>query len=1125
MKLIRKVFALVIVLVLGLVVTGCKDDPVITINKKLVVLEVGESEMIIASAKPETKLVWESENPEIASVDASGKITGVAVGNTNVNVKAGKTQEKISVTVNPKVENVTVTFDSKGGSSIASVTLEKGAKVTKPQDPTKAGYSFLGWYLVGALYDFDLPVNANMTLEAKWEEIQQGHKVTFDSKGGSTIAPVYVADGELLIKPEDPEKEGYAFLGWYLGDVEYDFGLAVTGPMTLVAKWKDDTKAIVTFETFGGTQVQSQTVNKGSKALRPLVYPEKEGYTFVDWYSDEALEVVADFNLAINKDTTFYAKYRAQTNIPYIVEHRQLISGTYKLKDTETLFGSTGVVATYEAKEYQYHELKVFPEDQYIKADGSTVVVLNYDQIDAYNYTLVFNGGNSIYRTRDDLVTDFLADFNAYRQSIGSSPVTLAEIDGWGAWSPLDMHTFMYSSYRTKWLWLADYLGQVGSNANAPSCRAVVRYETLAQFQANTSANSAPYAVEYEFRAFVLGKQFTKNANYLSSDYSQFALGNGYGPKLAEYRMQSSFNGVMERIFLPTDLYREGFNLAGWFDNPEFTGQRVTNITSGGTYYARWMMSNAITEIVINNPVETLTKGQTHQLTWTVLPEDAPFKNVIITTSDPVVAKVTQEGLISAENYGSATIRITAGVDSTMYTEFTVNIPAEDALSAELSAGYNGTLKVGESFTITPQVYGSLALADTTYETSDASIASVANGVVTAVALGDVTVTVKNKAHEFTIALSVIEKLSDTELVDKALALLIQGHQPVLRGMNTILLYDPGKAGILYDARYENVNRYLFDKFVVENTYLLDPATHTAHSGPMSSVEFVTVHDTANPNGGVDAHGAYFRNTNNVSIHYCVGDGRIISSLPEGYRAWHAGDGTGTQFKWLDTTITGTGTPVIDINGQGYYTINGQATPLEAPRGRSGEVLDKSYFGDLGPAWKLEGGKYYLGNTRFSTSQTARGVISNYGGNNNSIGIEMCVNTSGNIIDTWQRNAKLVADILTRHNLDTNRVKMHNTFDGKNCPSSLRQTHYWAEFMEMVEIEYAFMNEFKDVEVTMVSNTPELLTNLGGIKAKPKNTSTVSYTITVKKGDVTKSVTLSSIVPGTTTWAQLNGFY
>lgn len=1125
MKFIKKIFTLVVVLIIGLVVTGCKEDPIITLNKQSIVLEVGESETIDVSVEPETKLVWESKNSEIASVDENGKITGVAVGETIVTVKAKKANKEIQVSVVPKVENVTITFDSKGGSNVAAVTLEKGNKVTKPKDPTKAGYDFQGWYLNGALYEFDLPVNANITLEAKWQEVEVGHKVTFDSKGGSTVDPVYVEEGQLLEKPDNPTKSGNEFLGWYLDDVEYDFSTPVTGPLKLVAKWKDATKAVVIFETFGGTVVPSQTITKGSKAFRPLVYPEKEGFTFLDWCSDEALEISADFNLEINEDTVFYAKYRPQTNIPYLVEHRQLIGGVYKLKEKETLFGATGAVATYTAKEYQYHILKVLPEDQYIEADGSTVVVLNYDQIDSYNYSLVYNGGNSIYRTRTALVEDFLIDFNSYRGTLGSSPVTLADIDAWGAWSPLDMYTFMYSNYRDKWLWLADYLGQVGSNANAPSCRAVVRYTTLAQFQANTSQNSAPYAVEYEFRAFILGKQFTKNSNYLSSDYSQFALGNGYGAKLAEYRMQSSFTDVMERVFLPSDLYREGFSLAGWYDNANFTGQRYTNITSSGTYYARWLMNNAVTEIVVNNPVETLNKGETHQLNWTVLPEEAYFKDVIITTSAPEVIKVTQEGLLSAENYGSATIRITAGVDPNMYTEMIINVPVEDALSVSLSEGYNGTLRVGETFTITPEVFGSLVLADTTYETSDANVAKVENGLVTALALGDIVITVKNKECQFTIALSVIEELSTTELLDKALALLIEGHQPVLKGLNTILLYDPGRAGILYNARYENVNRYLFDEFVVDNTYLIKkPASHTAQSGLMSSVEFVTVHDTANPNGGADAHGKFFQNSTNVSIHYCVGDGKIISSLPEKYIAWHAGDGTGTQFKWLDTTITGSGKPEIDISSQGYYTINGQATPLLAPT-KNGQILDKSYFGDLGPAWKLEGGKYYLGNTHLSTSQNSRGVISNYGGNNNSIGIEMCVNTSGNIIDTWQRNAKLVADILTRHDLDTNRVKMHNTFDGKNCPSSLRQTKYWYAFMEMVEIEYAFMNEFKDVKVTMTSNTPNLLTNLGGIKVMPKQTSTVSYTVTVEKDGVSKSVTLSSIVPGTATLAQLNGYY
>lgn len=90
MKFIKKIFTLVVVLIIGLVVTGCKEDPIITLNKQSIVLEVGESETIDVSVEPETKLVWESKNSEIASVDENGKITGVAVGETIVTVKAKK---------------------------------------------------------------------------------------------------------------------------------------------------------------------------------------------------------------------------------------------------------------------------------------------------------------------------------------------------------------------------------------------------------------------------------------------------------------------------------------------------------------------------------------------------------------------------------------------------------------------------------------------------------------------------------------------------------------------------------------------------------------------------------------------------------------------------------------------------------------------------------------------------------------------------------------------------------------------------------------------------------------------------------------------------------------------------
>ena len=60
-----------------------------------------------------------------------------------------------------------VYFDSNGGSKVASGTI-KGGKVAKPEDPTRKGYKFLGWYLEDKAYDFSSEVKDNMTLKAKW---------------------------------------------------------------------------------------------------------------------------------------------------------------------------------------------------------------------------------------------------------------------------------------------------------------------------------------------------------------------------------------------------------------------------------------------------------------------------------------------------------------------------------------------------------------------------------------------------------------------------------------------------------------------------------------------------------------------------------------------------------------------------------------------------------------------------------------------------------------------------------------------------------------------------------------------------------------------------------------------
>ncbi|MBR1740308.1 MAG: InlB B-repeat-containing protein, partial [Lachnospiraceae bacterium] len=67
--------------------------------------------------------------------------------------------------------NYTVTFDAKGGSAVASATVESGNKVSKPTNPTRSGYTFAGWYADAAytaVYNFDTAVTDNLTLYAKW---------------------------------------------------------------------------------------------------------------------------------------------------------------------------------------------------------------------------------------------------------------------------------------------------------------------------------------------------------------------------------------------------------------------------------------------------------------------------------------------------------------------------------------------------------------------------------------------------------------------------------------------------------------------------------------------------------------------------------------------------------------------------------------------------------------------------------------------------------------------------------------------------------------------------------------------------------------------------------------------
>lgn len=69
-------------------------------------------------------------------------------------------------------------------------------------------------------------------------EDSQLFKVVFDSDGGSDVATQYVIEGEKAVEPTDPTKEDYTFVGWFIGETEYDFDTEVTNHITLKASWE-----------------------------------------------------------------------------------------------------------------------------------------------------------------------------------------------------------------------------------------------------------------------------------------------------------------------------------------------------------------------------------------------------------------------------------------------------------------------------------------------------------------------------------------------------------------------------------------------------------------------------------------------------------------------------------------------------------------------------------------------------------------------------------------------------------------------------------------------------------------------------------------------------------------------
>lgn len=153
-------------------------------------------------------------------------------------------------------------------------------------------------------------------------DVVDGNLVTFDYnyEGGPSNFINIVEEGELVTEPTEPNRLGYDFLGWYLGDNEFLFNTPITSNITLTAKWRQS-KLVITFD-FGSSDLSPhiELIELNEKVIE-ISEPQREGYLFVGWYQTEVGKTFNsefNFNQTLDSNIRLYAKWEIIEKEPLV---------------------------------------------------------------------------------------------------------------------------------------------------------------------------------------------------------------------------------------------------------------------------------------------------------------------------------------------------------------------------------------------------------------------------------------------------------------------------------------------------------------------------------------------------------------------------------------------------------------------------------------------------------------------------------------------------------------------------------------------------------------------------------------------------------------------------------------
>jgi uncharacterized repeat protein (TIGR02543 family) len=410
-----------------------------------------------------------------------------------------------------------------------------------------ATYSyFTGWALTEGAPESDsvsldtVPASDELVLYAVWTDVET-YTVTYNANqhGRTTVDYVRVGAGDTVTAPTDPIADsGYEFAGWFTdaeGENPYQFAAQIHESIVLYAKWALDTFT-VTYEMNGvsnaGENPVFYTIETPTFALAAPA--DSEGYVFDGWFYDANFTNPASQVIqGTTGDKTFYAKWSKKTyRVMYLADNNS--------------YGSISDQFVEHGSSITLESAGIFRRAGYEQNGWSTTM-----------------GGTKEYE-------------------FGESLTVVASVTLYPTWN-LATYTITYECD-----------GCVNNSANP----------TTYTINDSTKNIKFPQSREgYDFGGWFKETSYmTKVTQIKKGSYGDLTL---YGKWIKVYTLTYELNGgtkansrtsytsETETFALGEAEGREGFTFGGWFDNPDFEGDAVTEIPQGSsgdkTFYAKWV--------------------------------------------------------------------------------------------------------------------------------------------------------------------------------------------------------------------------------------------------------------------------------------------------------------------------------------------------------------------------------------------------------------------------------------------------------------------------------------------------------------------------------------------------------